>query len=50
MTFGKKLKALKFLHLNHEVRIAKKLISYAVPISFGSVVSALAGLIDVVKQ
>ncbi len=29
-------------------KIAKKLISYAVPISFGSVVSALAGLIDVV--
>ena len=29
-------------------KIAKKLISYAVPISFGSVVSALSGLIDVV--
>ncbi len=29
-------------------KIAKKLISYAIPISFGSVVSALAGLIDVV--
>ncbi|MBO5477317.1 MAG: polysaccharide biosynthesis protein [Clostridia bacterium] len=29
-------------------KIAKKLISYALPISFGSVVSALAGLIDVV--
>ena len=29
-------------------KIAKKLISYAIPISFGSVVSALSGLIDVV--
>lgn len=29
-------------------KIARKLISYAIPISFGSVVSALAGLIDVV--
>lgn len=29
-------------------KIAKKLISYALPISFGSVVSALAGLIDVI--
>lgn len=29
-------------------KIAKKLISYAVPISFGSVVSALAGLVDVI--
>lgn len=29
-------------------KIAKKLISYALPISFGSVVSALSGLIDVV--
>lgn len=29
-------------------KIAKKLISYAIPISFGSVVSTLSGLIDVV--